>query len=133
MQVTKKVSSTPSLSYSKPKLHKVLIIALAAFSIGLSACDKEDEPSLEIIPKNPKPEWGPTIRPEMQRVIEKLDELSSGVSLTTLTPQQARMAPSPADAVKAVMEEYGIAMPPSQVDTTGVMIPVEGGSIHARI
>lgn len=113
------------------KFSILLIMALSAF---LFSCkEDEGEPGIVITPKGPKPEWAPTIKPEMQRVIEKLDELSGGVPLQTLTPEQARKAPTPTDAVKAVMQEYNIPTPASMVDTSGVMIPVEGGLIHARI
>lgn len=111
-----------------------LLMLAGLFLLG--SCNKDDgETGMNsgITPKGPKPEWGPTIKPEMLRVIEKLDSLTGGVPLTSLTPQQARMAPSPTDAVMAVMEEYNIPMPPSMVDTTGQSVPVEGGFIHVRI
>ncbi|MDO1451597.1 alpha/beta hydrolase [Rhodocytophaga aerolata] len=118
----------------KAKLIRLSLLALLGGSVIFSACKKDEgEPDVGISPKGPKPEWGPTIKPQMQRVIEKLEELSGGVPLQTLTPEQARMAPSAADAVKGVMQEYGIGMPPSGVDTSGVTIPVEGGLIHARV
>ena len=133
MELNDKVNNAAKLSWQKNGLGKLCILALIALSTFISACNKDDSPAIEITPKGPKPEWGPTIKPEMQRVIEKLDELSGGVPLHTLTPQQARMAPTPTDAVKAVMQEYNIPMPASMVDTSGVMIPVEGGMIHARV
>jgi len=69
----------------------------------------------------------------MQTVIEKLDSLSKGVPLYSLTPQQARLAPSATDAVMAVMRDYHLPAPVPQVDTTGQRIPVSGGSIRVRI
>ncbi|PSR52013.1 lipase [Adhaeribacter arboris] len=68
----------------------------------------------------------------MQAVIEALDSLSKSVPLNTLTPQQARLAPTATDAVMAVMKNNNIAMPPSIVDTMGYTVPVSGGSIHVR-
>jgi acetyl esterase/lipase len=118
----------------KGMLVRLCLLTLIISSVMLSACKKDEgEPDVGITPKRPKPAWGPSIKPQMQRVIEKLDELSGGVPLQTLTPEQARMAPSAADAVKGVMQEYGIGIPPSGVDTVGVTIPVEGGSIHGRV
>jgi acetyl esterase/lipase len=43
------------------------------------------------------------------------------------------MGHTPTDAVMDVMKEHNIPVPPSNVDTVGKDIPVEGGSIHARI
>ncbi|KAA3438921.1 alpha/beta hydrolase [Rufibacter hautae] len=101
--------------------------------LALSACGDDDEAMTSgITPKGPKPDWGPTIKPEMLRVIEKLDSLTNGVPLQTLSPQQARMAPTPTDAVMAVMDEYNIPMPASMVDTMGHKVPVQGGTIHVR-
>ncbi|WP_316248062.1 alpha/beta hydrolase [Hymenobacter sp. BT491] len=112
-------------------LHGMIVLLALAFS----ACNDDDgaSPVTTIMPKGPKPEWGPTIKPEMQTVIEKLDELSKGVPLYTLTPQQARLAPSATDAVMAVMKDYNLPMPTPLVDTTGQRIPVAGGTIRVRI
>lgn len=84
------------------------------------------------MPKGPKPAWGPTITPQMQTVIETLDTIAPK-PVFTLTPQEARQLPSPADAVKRVMSNYGIPMAPSNVDTLGEDIAVGEGSIHLRI
>ena len=69
----------------------------------------------------------------MQTVIEALDSLSKGVSLTSLSPQQARKAPTATDAVMAVMKNNNIPMPASMVDATGMKVPVQGGQIHVRV
>lgn len=93
--------------------------------VTMSACNNDDSDTA-IQPKGPKPDWAPTIKPEMQTVIEALDSLSKGISLTSLTPQQARMAPTPTDAVMAVMKNNNIPMPASMVDTMGYKVPVQG-------
>ncbi|UOR04052.1 alpha/beta hydrolase [Hymenobacter aerilatus] len=112
----------------------VSALFLAGVLAGATSCnDDSDSDSTSIKLAGPKPEWGPTIHPEMQTVIEKLDQLSGGVPLNTLTPQQARMAPSATDAVMAVMRDYNIPAPVPQVDTTGQRIPVSGGTIRVRI
>ncbi|RDC62185.1 alpha/beta hydrolase [Adhaeribacter pallidiroseus] len=111
---------------------QVCALAFVCLTLLLASCQDDDESNSGITPKGPKPDWGPTIAPEMLRVIEKLDELSGGKALNTLTPQQARLAPTATDAVMAVMQENSIPMPPSQVDTMGYTVPVAGGSIHVR-
>ena len=107
------------------------LLAVVGFITTMSACNNDDSDT-GIEPKGPKPEWGPTIKPEMQTVIEALDSLTNGVPLNTLTPQQARKAPTPTDAVMAVMKNNNIPMPTPMVDTMGHTVPVQGGSIHVR-
>ena len=85
-----------------------------------------------IKPKGPKPDWAPGITPEMQAVIEKLESFGTP-PLPTLTPQEARTKPSPADAAMGVIKDNNIPLPPPQVDTAGKDIPVSGGTIHLRI
>ena len=83
-------------------------------------------------PAMPAPDWAPSIKPEMQVVIEKL--MSLGVKpLETLTAQEARMQPTPTDAVMAVMKDNNIVPPAAQCDTMGKDIPVTGGTTHIRI
>ncbi|WP_199200382.1 alpha/beta hydrolase [Adhaeribacter arboris] len=106
-------------------------LTILGLVVTLSSC-QDDDSDTGIDPSKPKPEWGPTIKPEMQAVIEALDSLSKSVPLNTLTPQQARLAPTATDAVMAVMKNNNIAMPPSIVDTMGYTVPVSGGSIHVR-
>ncbi|MDF7814985.1 alpha/beta hydrolase [Hymenobacter sp. YC55] len=117
-----------------PGRHLLRCLALLLV-LPFTACDDDDSASSPTVirPKGPKPEWGPTIKPEMQTVIEALDSLSKGVSLTSLTPQQARLAPSATDAAMAVMKNFRIPAPTPQVDTTGQRIPVAGGTIRVRI
>jgi acetyl esterase len=107
---------------------------LLSLTLASTACHKDEaSPTATIRPKGPTPTWGPTIKPEMQTVIEALDSLSKGVPLTSLTPQQARLAPSATDAAMAVMRNFHIPQPTPQVDTTGQAIPVSGGTIRVRI
>jgi acetyl esterase len=83
-------------------------------------------------PAGPKPAWAPAIDDEMLVVMEKLQSYGDK-PIETLTPQEARKQHTPTDAVMDVMKEHNIPMPPSQVDTMGKDIPVQGGKIHARI
>ncbi|SEA98366.1 alpha/beta hydrolase [Pedobacter hartonius] len=83
-------------------------------------------------PAGPAPEWGPTIHPEMQTVIEKL--VSYGDKPTeSLSAADARKNHTPTDAVMGLIKENNIAVPAPAVDTAGKEIPVKGGNIHLRI
>lgn len=94
--------------------------------------DTMNTQSVAIMPSGLKPEWAPDIKPEMQRVIEKLASYKD-TPIPELTAQQARKNHTPTDAVMDLMKENNIEISPSSVDTTGKEIPVKGGSIHARI
>lgn len=85
-----------------------------------------------IKPTMPAPVWAPSIKPEMQVVIEKLISLG-GKPIETLTAPEARMQPTPTDAVMAVMRDNNMTAPAAQCDTMGKDIPVTGGTTHVRI
>ncbi len=86
----------------------------------------------DLKPTGPKPAWGPSIGPQMQVVMDKL--VSYGAKpIPQLTAKQARMNPTPTDAVMAVMNEHNMPMPAAKSDTVGRPIPVAGATIHARI
>ena len=86
----------------------------------------------DLKPTGPKPAWGPSISPQMQVVIDKL--VGYGAKpIPQLSAKQARLNPTPTDAVMAVMNEHNIPMPAAKSDTTSRSIPVAGGMIHARI
>jgi len=118
------------------RINPSLLLSLVAFMlITFVACKKDHTDYVQykqIRPTKPKPAWAPTITPQMQAVIETLDTISP-IPLYTLTPQQARMQPTPTDAVMRVMKNYNIPAPPMNVDTMGVKIPVDKGMIHARV
>jgi acetyl esterase/lipase len=86
----------------------------------------------ELKPAGPAPEWGTSIKPEMQVVIEKLASLG-GKPIETLDAKEARQQPTPTDAVKAVMADHNMAMPVPLCDTIGKQIPVTVGTTHVRI
>lgn len=126
-----------------------LAASILAGSLFLQSCNNESDNETELAdsagmagsgavetnslhPKDPKPEWAPDIDDEMWAVILKLQSFNTP-PLETLSPAEARKQPTPADAVKALMQESNIPMPPSKVDTSGKDIPVKGGTIHARI
>lgn len=71
---------------------------------------------------------------QMQAVLDKLKGLGAQ-PISTLSVDEARSQPSPADAVGAVMEARGIQPDPAfrAVATTDVTIPGAAGDIAARI
>lgn len=83
-------------------------------------------------PAGPAPEWGKTIKPEMQTVIEKLTSYGDK-PIETLSAVDARKNHTPTDAVMALVKENNIVLPAPGVDTSGKDIPVSGGKIHLRI
>lgn len=98
---------------------------------GSMKTDMTDNPG-DLKPANPKPTWGKDLTDPMAVVIEKLGSYNAP-PLTSLSAQEARKQPSPADAALAVMTEHNIPAPASNVDTVGKDIPVAGGQIHLRI
>ncbi len=96
-----------------------------------SKTDMSHTPS-ELESAQPKPAWGKEMTDPMAVVIEKLVSFNAP-PLVSLSAQEARKQPTPGDATMAVMKEHNIPAPPSNVDTTGRNIPVEGGQIHVRI
>ncbi|MBC7477802.1 MAG: alpha/beta hydrolase [Pseudorhodobacter sp.] len=69
----------------------------------------------------------------MQAVLDKLKALGAK-PLHTLTVEQARSQPTPADAVKAVMQEKGIKPgPEADIATRDIMIPGAAGDVPARV
>lgn len=116
----------------------VFILFACFFISKFAACkknhdnDNTDDVYAGIQPKGPKPSWGQSIKPQMQTVIEVLDTIAPS-PIHDLTPAQARLQPSAADAAMRVMTNFGIAAPVYNVDTSGRDIPVDGGNIHLRI
>ncbi len=102
-------------------------IACLLVSAAVAGCSKDDDNN-----NNGKPDWGPTITDNMLAIINKQQALGAK-PIETLTPAEARMQPTIADAVKALVAERGITPPAPMVDTSGRDIPVTGGTIHLRI
>ncbi|MBC8001577.1 MAG: alpha/beta hydrolase [Opitutaceae bacterium] len=75
----------------------------------------------------------PTANQEMQAVLDQLGALG-GKSIETLTPQEARKQPTPADAVKALLKKRGQSTAPEPVaNVENKSIPGPGGEIAIRI
>jgi acetyl esterase len=123
----------------------VLFAGMATLFFSCNKTEKSDTPEekvndsivsenkdKELKPAGPAPEWGKSIKPEMQVVIDKLGTLG-GKPIETLDAKEARMQPTPTDAVKEVMKEYNMAMPVALSDTIGKQIAVTGGETHVRI
>ena len=71
--------------------------------------------------------------PEMQAVLDKLAELGAK-PLHTLSVDEARAQPTPADAVAAVMKDMGIdAGPAAAIATSDIVIPGPAGDNKARV
>lgn len=87
---------------------------------------------VKIQPAGPKPDWAPSIKPEMLAVMEKLASYGDK-PIETLSPTQARKNHTPTDAVMDVMKDHKIPKPIFNIDTMGKDIPVDGGKIHLRI
>jgi len=83
-------------------------------------------------PAGPAPEWGKTIKPEMQAVIEKLNSYGDK-PLETLSAADARKNHTPTDAVMDLAKQNNITVPMAKVDTIGKDIDVSGGKIHLRV
>lgn len=132
------------MSYKNATLAKTffagsLLMAMMACNNTADSPEKEakdsitkENKSVDLKPAGPAPEWGTDMKPEMQVVIEKLASLG-GKPIETLDAKEARMQPTPTDAVMAVMKEHNMAMPPALCDTTGQDIPITGGTTHVRI
>ncbi len=128
----------------------VLFTGLIVLFVAMSSCGNSDNNSTNLKdsssmtqqdnmqnpsylkPASPKPDWGQDMTDPMAVVIEKLKSYNAP-PLVSLSAQEARKQPSPADAAMAVMQEHNIQMPPNNVDTMGKDIPVQGGQIHLRI
>lgn len=86
----------------------------------------------DLKPAQPKPAWGKDLSDPMAVVIEKLLSFNAP-PIVSLSAQEARKQPSPADASMAVAKEHNLPEPANNVDTSGKDIAVQGGRIHLRI
>ncbi|QMW04035.1 alpha/beta hydrolase [Spirosoma foliorum] len=118
-----KLQEATSTSYLKRSTN---FLYAGAFSlmIGLYACQDHrlPQPGQSIQSTSPKPDWGPTIGPQMLAVIEELGRLSP-IPLNTLTPQQARQQPSFKDAVNSLLDKNKIPRPTANVTSSQQTIP----------
>ncbi|MFN3648168.1 MAG: alpha/beta hydrolase [Armatimonadota bacterium] len=78
---------------------------------------------VQIQPTGPRPEWAPTIDPQMQAVVEQLEAFHAP-PLTELTAVQARETPTATDAVDALLMKTGHPPMPSTVEIGHRVLPV---------
>jgi acetyl esterase len=129
------------------KINSITILAMLFLTISCNKTPKDKDAEMakeandsivsenkdaSLKPTGPAPAWAPDIKPEMAVVIEKLASLG-GKPIETLDPKEARVQPTPTDAVMAVMKDHNMAMPTALCDTVGKDIPVTGGKTHIRI
>jgi len=75
----------------------------------------------------------PKANKQMQVVLDQLQQLG-GKPIESLTPEEARKQPSPADAVKAILQSRGQSTAPEKVASVkNQTIPGAGGQIPVRI
>lgn len=124
---------------AKTKVKSLIsLFVCTGLSLFITSCEDTDDQSVteegtvELTPEGPAPEWAPNITDPMLVVIEEFQSYNVP-PLHTLSAQEARQQPGPADAVMGVIEDYNLSIPPSTVDTMGIMIPCEGKNIPARI
>lgn len=80
------------------------------------------------------PASGVTPDPQNQAVIDALVNRLSAKPFHTLTPQQARLQPTPADGVKEVLRQQGRPLiPPPGVTMRDISIPGAAGPLRARV
>ncbi|KGQ18490.1 Alpha/beta hydrolase [Lysobacter dokdonensis DS-58] len=127
--------------------HAILTVGVLAAALA-TACHRNDNDAASTPPASSTMAGAPaapsTMSPaanatppkadaQMQAVLDQLAKLG-GKPIETLTPDEARMQPSPADAVKALLESQGKPTTPEPVakveDRT---IPGAGGPIPIRI
>jgi acetyl esterase len=120
-------------------------VAFCAIAIAISACTNstkttsttdsvitDSSATLSLKPAGPAPEWGKTIKPEMQAVIEKLESYGDK-PLESLSATDARKNHTPTDAVMDLVKANNVQIPVQKVDTMGKDIDVSGDKIHLRI
>lgn len=130
-----------------------MCLAPAVLATAIAACKSTEPPAQENLPAasappvvtpEPKPAPTPTPDPGPPEVMEKadadmkavMDELTAlgGKPIETLTPEEARQQPTPADAVKKLLAKQGKPTDPEMVGKIEeVSIPVKGGKIAARV
>ena len=75
----------------------------------------------------------PKADPHMQKVLDALKSLG-GKPIETLSPEEARKQPTPADAVKKVLSDMGKSTAPEAgVTVKDMSVPVDGGSVPVHI
>jgi len=108
-------------------LHTGLCL-LVSGSMVVQAADKPSKPYATPAMKQPA-----KAEPHMQKVLDTLGTLG-GKPMATLTPAEARKQPTPADAVKKLLQQQGKSTEPEAVaNVKSITIPGPIGDIPAHI
>ena len=81
---------------------------------------------MDVRPSGPKPDWAPTINPQMQAVIEQFLASEPPTPPTRLTPFQFRNAVLPAEAAAAILMKTGLPPSTPMTDVSHKLVPVGG-------
>ena len=102
------------------------VAAMAALlAVALPACKKSSDPAAgpgSIQPVGPAPAYAPTIDPQMLAVLEQYVAFGTP-PLPSLTPRQARMAPSVTDAVETVLRKNNQQAAAAKVTISQKVLP----------
>jgi acetyl esterase len=80
--------------------------------------------AMEIEPSGPKPDWAPTIDPQMLAVIEQFVATEPPAPATKLSPFQFRNIVLPAEAAAALAKKAGIPPQEPETDISHRVLPV---------
>ena len=111
-----------------------LAALLAATSFALPAVSQEQKAGEKAAKADDAKDSGTMQRADkdMRAVLEQLQKLGA-TPIATLSVEEARKQPSPADAVKALMKERGKEPPAPKVKIENVTYPGPGGEQPARV
>ena len=101
----------------------------------ITSCTQNENMSQVVQPKEPMATATVAVKQadsEMQLVLDRLGMLG-GKPIETLSPEEARRQPTPADAVKAILKERGQDAPEPVAKVEDKMIAGATGQIPARI
>ena len=115
-----------SLPPRRPRL-RTLLAACCLATAAFTACEEQGgvsfpNPRVLIQPKGPAPAYAPTIDPQMLAVIEQFQSYETP-PLPTLSPRQARMAPTITDAVQDLLKKNNVPPRAAQVDISQRVLP----------
>ncbi|WP_375434365.1 alpha/beta hydrolase [uncultured Hymenobacter sp.] len=99
------------------------LACLLLIGVALPSCEDDNpDPTVLIQPIGPPPAYAPNIDPQMLAVIEQFTSYNTP-PLPTLSPRQARMAPSITDAVQDLLKKNNRPAPAANVTVTQRLLP----------
>ena len=72
------------------------------------------------------------VSPQMQQVLDQLRELG-GKPIATLTPAEARQQPTPADAVKTILDKQNLVSQEPVGNVDEISLPGPSGAVRVRV